>query len=232
VENDAETRRQLITASLRLRPLPRPKPPGITQPKRRGPRLGLTTQLLLQLIEQRNVQSQTEAARLLGVSRQRIHQIVKREGMDLHFEPPKPLARPICGTCGKLFSQRPSAPDTTCYTCLHKKVVVVCPTCGAERRVIPGYASRLKSALCGACSKKAVADGKRRPDGPRRRRGSLAQVTCPRCREERLVFAKEQRTKKTDLCENCSRLLTTGRRVRGLFTPLPSEFVATRFLAG
>jgi hypothetical protein len=55
-----------------------------------------TTSRLKRLLKEGSVRCQTEAARLLGVTSQRVHQIVKSDRLDLRFEPPEPVPRPVC----------------------------------------------------------------------------------------------------------------------------------------
>jgi hypothetical protein len=112
-----------------------------------------TTTVLLGLVREGKVKSQSEAARLLGVSRQRIHQIVAREGIGLRFQPNSQAL--TCRQCGRRLKHPNgrSAVDGLCRYCRgSSKVMVTCPACGKAKEMFRSDYKRVKSDFRRTCA--------------------------------------------------------------------------------
>ena len=111
-----------------------------------------TTERLVRLVESGKAQSQACAGRALGVSRERVRQIVKAEGLTLghHTKQPNTLISWPCPACGKSVEmwtvwrqQRRSAYCTSCARHLNarrsfgarrQKLQCSAPGCHRQRR--------------------------------------------------------------------------------------------------
>ena len=107
---------------------------------------------LRQLIAQGRVQSQADAVRILGVSRQNISQLVRKHGIQLARAVRPRRARPVCQACRKAYTPGVRSGDGLCFRCNREpNRVLRCESCGAEREVIPSKARTRKTGLCKAC---------------------------------------------------------------------------------
>ena len=150
------------------------------------------------------VQSQAEAARVLGLSRQRIHQLVRDH--DLALRKPSGLVTFRCARCGEELTRQRSSLSTLkhpklCGSCSRQqrrhpsKVTVTCQRCGTERRYPPYIVRRLTSGLCRRCWCSSLP--RAAPTAPR------VNVVCPVCGAERLYREKRAVELKTSLCQKC-----------------------------
>jgi transposase-like protein len=105
------------------------------------------------LIAEGRVQSQADAVRILGVSRQNISQFVKKHGIQLARAVRPRRARPVCQACRKEYTPGVRSGDGLCFRCNRKpnRVVLRCESCGAERSVTPSAAKERKTDLCKTC---------------------------------------------------------------------------------
>jgi hypothetical protein len=96
---------------------------------------------------------QTDAVRLLGVSRQRVSRILKDEGITLNRRPLR--TRHTCRVWGREYDPGPLSSEDTCYRCLAgaRRVTLVCPLCGKSRVELRSQVGRNKSEVCGTCWK-------------------------------------------------------------------------------
>ena len=108
---------------------------------------------LRQLIEQGLVLSQADAVRLLGVSRQRVSQLVKRHGIKLDRARRPRRLRLVCQACRREYTPGARSGEGVCWRCNRKpnRVVLRCESCGAEREVMPSKAKVRKTNLCKRC---------------------------------------------------------------------------------
>jgi hypothetical protein len=112
--------------------------------------------LMLELIAGGNVDSASELARLLGVSHQRVSQLL--QAMQLDWPTRQTAGTRLCRKCGVIFQRpdkkQPYAHSTLCPDCRRPNAglrLIVCPRCGRERRYVAATAKILKSALCRHC---------------------------------------------------------------------------------
>ncbi len=186
----------------------------VSAPENRSP--NDTLRKLKDLLADGAVQSQAEAARALGLSRQRIHQLVREH--DLNLRRPSGRVTFRCGGCGEELTRERSElrfykhPDL-CRSCaLQKrgpgKVTLTCQRCGRERRYPPSVARRLTSGLCRRCWASSIP--RRRAPAPR------VTVVCSACGAERAYREKRAAALKTSLCQRCypSRAPRSGGRYR------------------
>lgn len=166
---------------------------------------------LKKLLAKGAVESQADAARRLGVSRQYVHQLVHRHGLNA----PASWGRVTfdCSECGQTITRRRSElkalkhPEL-CSDCRRKRgpsrIVVRCRRCGRERLFPPHVARRLTSGLCRSCWARAIPKG----------RTSLPRVIiqCSNCGKERPYRARMAKVLKTDLCRPCYRGLGARKR--------------------
>ena len=148
------------------------------------------------------VQSQAEAARALGLSRQRIHQLVRDHHLTLRK--PSGLVTFRCARCGKELTRQASSLLTLkhpnlCLSCSRQqrrhRITVTCQRCGTERRYPLSVARRLTSGLCRRCWASSLP--RPVPTAPR------VNVVCPVCGSERLYREKRAAKLKTSLCQKC-----------------------------
>ena len=158
---------------------------------------------LKDLLARGAVNSQTEAARALGLSRQRIHQLVREN--DLYLPRPSSLVTFRCVGCGVELTRPRSAlrsykyPDL-CRSCSRRqrgpgKETVTCQRCGSERRYPPAVVRRLTSGLCRRCWARSIP--RRQISAPR------VTIVCPACGAERVYREKRAAGLKTSLCQRC-----------------------------
>lgn len=158
---------------------------------------------LKDLLARGAVQSQTEAAQALGLSRQRIHQLVNEHDLDLR-RPPS-LVTFQCAGCGEELTRPRSGlrtykyPDL-CRSCSRRKrgpgkVTVTCQRCGSERRYPPAVVRRLTSGLCRRCWASSIP--RRQISAPR------VTIVCPACGAERVYRERRAAGLKTSLCQQC-----------------------------
>lgn len=163
---------------------------------------GATLLKLKGLLANGTVQSQAEAARALGLSRQRIHQLVRDH--DLTLRKPSGLVTFRCARCGKELTKQRSSLATLkhpnlCESCSRAQrrdsITVTCQRCGTERRYRPSVVRRLTSGLCRRCWASSLPTPAR--TAPR------VNVVCPVCGAERLYREKRAAELKTPLCQMC-----------------------------
>ena len=159
---------------------------------------------LKRLLRGGEVESQSDAARKLGVSRQRVHQLIKLDGL----KAPRGWGHVTihCSECGKSVTRHRSQhralkrPDL-CASCRAKLgptlIVLTCKRCGRERRFPAHVARRLTSGLCRSCWARAIPKG-------RRRRPAIV-VECSNCGAKRTYRAALAKVLKTTLCRKCYR---------------------------
>ena len=166
---------------------------------------------LKKLLAKGAVESQADAARRLGVSRQYVHQLVHRHGL----KAPASWGRVTfdCSECGQTITRRRSElkalkhPDL-CSNCRRNRgpsrMTVTCRRCGRERQFPPHVARRLTSGLCRSCWARAIPKGRK----------SLPRViiVCSNCGKERPYRARMAKILKTDLCRPCYRGLGARKR--------------------
>lgn len=121
---------------------------------------GKTATRLIRLIEKGGVSSQACAAGVLGVSRQRVNQIIAAEGLTLGKQH-QPNIRikwpcPSCGTTVKMWTSARNGRKTAfCRPCSRKRpdgnVSLVCQDCGKTRLLQRSAAATHKSTLCRPC---------------------------------------------------------------------------------
>jgi YD repeat-containing protein len=194
--------------------------PVLDQPKQRTESRRAVRVHLMRLIEDGKVTSQSDAARQLGVSRQRVHQILAKEGSDFA----RRVDRPSCRQCGRRLAHPNgrSASDGLCKMCRPpQRVVLTCPDCGAVREAPSSILKTMKSERCVTCSRRravrlAIAGAARaRLERPRwwflpttqsrpRPRQRLA-LSCLKCGQEREVVRFRARYWRTGLCVSCFR---------------------------
>ena len=99
---------------------------------------GSTTQRLVQLVADGAVCNQTSAARILGVTHQRVQQIVKAEGLSLNAYQPNTLISWPCPNCGKpveMWTTQRSAKTTAyCQPCARHFGILGRPKARTTRR--------------------------------------------------------------------------------------------------
>ncbi len=118
-----------------------------------------TTERLIHLIDKDAVVNQACAADVLGVSKQRVSQIVKKHGLSLgQRKQPDTLISWPCPGCGakrEMWTRRRNnrAPVVLCKPCRAKeyRVTVKCDACGNERTRYRSELKHLKSNLCRPC---------------------------------------------------------------------------------
>ena len=159
---------------------------------------------LKRLLRAGTVQSQSDAARRLGVSRQRVQQLIQANGL----KKPTSYGRVTfdCFECGESVTRLRSRhralkrPDL-CDPCRGKRslatVTVSCGRCRRERRFPPSVARRLTSGLCRSCWARAIPKGRK----PRPR----VVVECADCGVKRAYRASLAKLLKTTLCRPCYR---------------------------
>ena len=173
----------------------------VAAPKNRPPNATLLK--LKDLLAKGAVQSQTEAARVLGLSRQRIHQLVREHGLNLKKS--RDSVTFPCAGCGKELTRprnsvRPYKYPDLCRSCGRRqrspgKVTVTCQRCGRERQFPPYVVRRLTSGLCRRCWASSIP--RRQISAPR------VTVVCPACRAERVYREKRAAGLKTSFCQRC-----------------------------
>lgn len=172
---------------------------------------------LVALVREGEAKTQVEAAEKLGVSKQRIHQLVKEYGLSLKRPP---LTVPVvCCVCGRPFQRSASSPDagSACFTCLHPRLVFTCRQCGRSRLLRKGDYDRQKSSLCGSCWRRGLGQHWKREHALRGPPAKRVTLVCSSYGKERLVKESDARRKKTGLCFDCwiETLKREGRPKRG-----------------
>lgn len=158
---------------------------------------------LKDLLARGAVQTQAEAARALGLSRQRIHQILREHDLTLK-KPPASITFKCAGCEVELTRPRNGLrtfkyPDL-CRLCSAKKrriqkVTVTCGRCGEERYYPPSVVRRLTSGLCRRCWARSIP--RREATAPR------VTIVCPVCQAERVYRERRAAGLKTSLCQRC-----------------------------
>ena len=101
------------------------------------------------------VRNRNELATALGVSRQRVHQLITAHGISLAGFCLEARVIWTCSNCGLLkITTRSGRPKgELCLACLREgsRVVIVCPTCGKARRIQKSQAALYKSERCRSC---------------------------------------------------------------------------------
>lgn len=108
--------------------------------------------------------SQTEIARMLGVSRQRISQLVTQ--FDVAALKGRRKPNPLCSSCGKELALYQKRKTSLCAVCLQsqqkaerrRKYTRSCPDCGQVKLLSTNNFNRQKSMYCMRC---AVKPGRR-----------------------------------------------------------------------
>lgn len=157
---------------------------------------------LKRLFREGAVESQSDAARRLGVSRQYVHQLVRRH--DLKAPASWGWVTINCTDCGESVTRQRSHyralkhPDL-CTSCRRKVgrtwVTLTCERCRRERRFPAHVARRLTSGLCRTCWARAIPRGHK----PRPR----VIVECSACGAKRAYRARVAKVLKTTLCRKC-----------------------------
>jgi predicted DNA-binding transcriptional regulator AlpA len=155
----------------------------------RSPRTRQITDQLRQLVDDGQVNSKTEAARLLGTTRGRVHELAAEAGITV---PWRPRLRYFCTKCGTERREQPPE-DLICHRCRHAKVPVACPSCGNVRLLPPCRVRVLKSQTCRRCWL----------DDLSRRAIESQRTTCEKCGRTRLIQRSEARLRATGLCQPC-----------------------------
>jgi len=105
------------------------------------------------------VHNRNDLAVALGVSRQRVHQLLTAHGINLPGVRLEARVIWTCVKCGLIKITTPSnrPKRTICPRCYAEQchVVLVCPTCGKARRTKRSQARHYKSELCRACWRQA-----------------------------------------------------------------------------
>ena len=157
------------------------------------------------LIARGEVHTQADAARALGISRERVRQLVRDHDLDLGRLPT--LFRFRCQQCGTKVRRKLAMIDRLkyphlCGACGRKQraraslVTVTCTNCGAEREYEKYNASLLTSGLCLKCY---------RP--PSRK----VTVACSASGRERTKTFGDLKYVKTSLCATCYRSVMNDR---------------------
>ena len=105
------------------------------------------------------VSNRNDLAVALGVSRQRVHQLLTEYGIYLPGSRLEAQVIWTCAECGLIKNAtRSNRPERTiCPRCYAEQchVVLVCPTCGKARRTKRSQARHYKSELCRPCWRQA-----------------------------------------------------------------------------
>ena len=124
--------------------------------------------------------SQTEIARMLNVSRQRISQLVAQFGvttLQSHRKPP-----PRCRSCGKELALYQKRKTSLCAACLRsqqraerrRKYTRACPDCGQVKLLATGNFKAQKSMYCIRC---AMKPGRRVWPSSKKAKGAMKDAT-------------------------------------------------------
>ena len=171
---------------------------------RNSPPESSTAVRLVELLATKPVQTQAEAGRMLGISRERVRQLVGALGLELNQRRPKSIV--TCRSCGAgtprsaAELRRLKHPDL-CKWCAHTQrprapVVVACRTCGRTRTYNQSAAKRRAGSLCRWCWEKG--DGR-----PRKRDRTVVMVECGRCGRQRAYDAWSARQLTSGMCRDC-----------------------------
>ena len=155
------------------------------------------------------VESQADAARALGLTRERVRQLVNRH--DLNLKRRSVRSDQICHECGTKVHRRNTTIKSLkyphlCRACAARQrgrkppVVLVCRLCGAERTYPVYNAKLLKTEYCSRCWGKRIPPALPRP--PVDRRIILRCTVCGKERKYRPIDASRLRT---DKCLDCFR---------------------------
>ncbi len=125
--------------------------------------MSTTTERLIRLVERGEVVNQSCAARVLGVTHQRIQQIAASEGLTFPKAPQKDTLIswpcPGCGVKREMWTHRRSNSTAVlckpCRKASHQRAIT-CEACGKEWTV-PRSARASKTNLCRPCYLKAAA---------------------------------------------------------------------------
>lgn len=165
-----------------------------------------TLSRLMEVIDKKEVKNQAEAARVLGISRERIRQLVNKHSLDL--KRPGPHVGYPCEQCGaRIIRKREQLKrhryPMLCSACARRqqprnRVIMTCRDCGRQKEFRPSYAKHLITGLCNRCW------GKR---SPRRVAGTKplprTSVRCPVCGKERVYSVKVAKKLRSPICRQC-----------------------------
>jgi Zn finger protein HypA/HybF involved in hydrogenase expression len=177
----------------------------------RRPMASPTLRQLRDLIRAGAVQSQVEAARKIGLSRQRVNQLVLEHGLELR-KPPAVNLRFPCTGCGTPIERRQTDvkklrhPDL-CWRCgqaTRRRVTErVCSQCGKKRLYKTSGLSLFTTELCRTCWQKQY-------DEQRARRH--VTLVCPRCKRGRSFTPSRARVRLSPYCNPCWMRLSLKER--------------------
>ncbi len=180
---------------------------------RNSPRASSTAAKLVELLATKPVRTQAEAGRILGISRERVRQLVGALGLELNQRRAKIAG--TCRTCGA-GTLRSAAelrglryPDV-CEWCVHQQrpralVVVACRKCGRARYCDSSAAKKRVGSLCRWCWEKG--DGT-----PRKRDRTAVMVECGRCGRQREYATWSAKRLTSGMCRDCWESRGGGRR--------------------
>lgn len=143
---------------------------------------GAKARELVPLLQQGGIESLAEAARRLGVSRQRVHQLKKK--YELRSQPlqhePAPAALKHCRNCNEGFVPDLAHPRTLlCPSCWTAKYSLTCPSCGRSRQVKTLDGTR-RTTLCRDCWRSIRSDTEKARYGARPSFGGASgRIGCP-----------------------------------------------------
>lgn len=173
----------------------------MAQPMTAITRTRSTAERLVRLIEQDKVCNQASAARVLGVSRERVRQILNRQGISFHKHQKNTLISWLCAGCGQkveMWTVFRNNPRTgLCNRCANaarrKRVTIQCADCGERREVRPCEASAVR---CRACFE------------------TQAIVRCPDCGKERSMAPSHIKRLVAGRCKPCNNRFMSDHPIR------------------